>query len=394
MSRTHSKRRNPGPNAWLTPFMELRKRLRCFVEANVTLGHAVFLTGLREGADISPHLEELEPWYKYRKAPVEVVQVSFPEGVWAYHCFYSHDRKDFCAFTNELRDLMRWLEYVPENVLPKFRKPKTKSRESHNIIRWMSLLYYLAWKHQDVLLDADLLCSDSDVDVECYPWSSSSAFPDCDPVSLITLAPQGDKGLASWQPGEGSGDCRHPEFFEAYLHSDVLQASIAAVTLLKYYGIDPCEHESEAGAGVDVKQLLAKMSRKKRWEARRNRPSDIPMGLLGVLVSHHHKPDGTIKKEALGSEEIEKMMNLPQEQISRLMKQIFPRTRLSTKTGKPRSRAMEQYRDLVAEGKLEDYQSKLESEDHWNARTMGNRSADSFISRQKGSRKGRTRWDC
>lgn len=393
MGKTNSKCKKPGPNDWLIPFMNLRNKLRPFVEANVNLHHDVFLSGLDTEAHVSPTLEELEPWYTYRKAPVQIIPLQFENGAWAHHCFFGQDAKGFHVLTNELRDLMRWLRLVPENILPKFKKPRTKNREWRNVITWMSLLYYLAWKHQDEFLQAELLCSDSDVDLSCYPWDSSPAFPDCDPVSLITLTPHSDKNLGLWRPGGGTEEYRYPEFIEAFLTTDVLRASMTVVMLLKYYGTDPCEQTSEAGTGINIRQLVADMRRKKEREARRKRPNDLPMGLLGVLVQYHHKEDGTIIENPLGSEQIEEMMNLPQEKISRLMKQIFPRKRLSAKTGKERSRAKEQYGDLVAKGKLADYQSKLEREHRWNETDLGGRSVDSFVSRRRGSRRGRSRRD-
>jgi hypothetical protein len=65
----------------------------------------------------------------------------------------------------------------------------------------------------------------------------------------------------------------------------------------------------------------------------------------------------------------------------------FARSPTSTKTSKERSRAMEQYRDLVAEGKLKVYASNRKRENRRKEMNMGGRSADSFRTHEKGRRK-------
>ena len=204
-------------------------------------------------------------------------------------------------------------------------------------------------------LEAVLECSDSDLDTFYYPWNLSPASLVCDPIPLITLTGRQNKALKLWSLAEKAEDQEFPELVSAYLVADVLQASIKAVMLLKYYYIAPFVPKGFEGSAPNERTVKQRPLRRKT--------NELAETLLEMLVIYHHRSrKGAIIREPLGQKACcEKMgWKYPRDQpkLSRLMKDIFlPRRKPGQKK---RSDAMQAYRRLCRKGEIEDHWRKRE----------------------------------
>jgi hypothetical protein len=172
--------------------------------------------------------------------------------------------------------------------------------------------------------------------------------------------PRQDTKLDLWTPAGNSGGRKHPESVRASLVGDVLQMSMNAVLLLKYYGTDPPVPQGvvigptppRPGAAIAVHQRL----RKKR--------SELAKTLLEALVIHHHPEGGEIRETPLKQKDLCRILNwqYPRDQgkLARLMKEVFvPPPKPGDK--KRRSNAMIVYRRTCKRGGLKDLWEKKET---------------------------------
>ena len=229
-----------GPNEWLRPFMNLRQSLQASKRDNCELHHSIFLT---QRHDISNYVDQLEPWYKNQTPPFQTIPVDVGGGVWAHHCFFGNHMV-LKTLVAEVSGVKHWLDAVPRearDILPIFGHPEIKSKNLVNLIRWICVLYHLAFKYQDDHLQAELSYSDAEINGELTWgwWGECPAKSECDPMPLITLVPSNNGEREVWQPGGGTADDEYPDYLEASLETDLLEASLDAVTLIKYYGVEP-----------------------------------------------------------------------------------------------------------------------------------------------------------
>jgi hypothetical protein len=223
--------------------MDLRERLRSPVENEVKLYHAVFLSGRGGTRRFSHIIKRLEPSFEVnRRKPLRHIPVDAGDGVWAHHCFFGQTDKGIQILCEALKGLSHQLNLAFESdALPAFDRVKVKGYSEANVIRWVGVLYYLAWKHEDPSLWAELDYSDSDVDLHLpfEIWDECEASETCDPRPFITSTGLQNRKLILWSPIHRPPHRVYPELVTAYLTTDVLQASMAAIALLKYYGVKP-----------------------------------------------------------------------------------------------------------------------------------------------------------
>ena len=278
-----STKKPKAPRTWLDFFMELRDKLQPSVANSVKLYHAVFLSGRSGTRGFSHIIKTLDPAFEViRKKPLLHIPVDAGDGVWAHHCLFGKNDTGIQKLCEELRGLSHWLTLaVEEKKLPRFDRVTLKGNPEANIIRWLGVLYFLAWKYQDPNLWAELEYSDSDVDLPQYfrLWDECGAAEQCDPRPFITSTVLQDRQLALWSPIHKPSGPKWPELVTAYLTTDVLQASMTAAMILKYYSVRP----------------LPRRETKDQDGKRRGKPSERPelgewtdADLLIIEVLAHH----------------------------------------------------------------------------------------------------------
>jgi hypothetical protein len=253
-----------------------------------------------------------------------------------------------------------WLMKVPDQAFGGWRSRLVTSHAKSNLLRWLSLLYYLAWKYKEESLWVNLGYSDSirTRDYDVWNWSPYRSL--CDPWPFVTLARPDHKKLPLWQPGGDFGGQKAPELIEAWLEGDVLELSMNAVVLLKYYGIDPPVPQGPSVSPQSQRPRL-KMPRLQRLG---KKLKELAKTLLEALVIyHHHTRGGEIIKKPRTQRELCEMLRwqYPRDQgkLSRVMREIFvPPPKPDEK--KKRSNGMAVYRRKCKRGELEEFWEKKE----------------------------------
>ena len=325
---------------WLTPFMDLREKMRSLVEQDLKLYHGVFLTGPADPNDLSHLVDDLEG----SRLASHVQTISFPvsDDAWAYHCFFTEDNQGFAELQAKLLDLDRWLKEVPQDILPKLKGTSLGQHPWWQLTKWVCVLYYLAWKYGDDILWAELEYSDSDVDVMWEPWSNYPASTVCDPRPLITLTPLEDESVHRWKPGVEVDGRKFPHVVSAYLDTDLLRASMQATLLLKCFGVDPAASTSP---GMPPPPPPRK----------RRRGSPSVFKILRALTWHHGCGTDTRNNSPLDEEEIATKAGVSRSTVSHLLPKMIPG-------------GVDKYRELCEKGEVQKHLERCFEVSSWKLR--------------------------
>ena len=272
------------PSDWFMPFMELRRRVRPLVEREVKLRHAVFLSGLGKGKDLSHIVEELDP--SYELPLLEEVIIPAGEGVWAHHCFFAENSIGLDALSEATKGLDRSFKELPKEIRPRPDAPV--GIRDRSLSSWLGVIYNLGWGYEEEGLWADLEYSDFEVcgdresdEIRLLPWSEYPGSVFCDPTPLITLTPLQDRTVEQWQPIGESNGVKFPNLVAAYLDQDLLVASVNAVMPLKYYAVPP--KAIRPTVLIDSSSLGRKVASKKR--SRKESPNKLK--IFSMMCLHH-----------------------------------------------------------------------------------------------------------
>jgi len=160
-----------------------------------------------------------------------------------------------------------------------------------------------------------------------------------DPRPLITLTPE-DKALGRWKPGVEVDGRKCPSVVSAYLETDVLLASMQAILLLKYVGLDP---------GGQTFQGMPPPRRSRRPWPRGSTSGDR---IFWALIRHHDRSPNTRNNSPLDEEEIAKGASVSRSTVSRRFPKIVPG-------------GVEKYRELCEKGEIQKHLAKCQESPNW-----------------------------
>src|SRR5437016_3486874 len=131
---------------WRKPFLALQENLLPLYQANHRIYHAVCLSPSHAEQNLSFELEWLEP--AKIQPPlmlVSSISVSTPGTTYHAHRFYGNDRNGLSQFGRCLHDIEHWFDKLPAGFVRSFQIPRLDNNVHRNLLRWTSLVYYLAW---------------------------------------------------------------------------------------------------------------------------------------------------------------------------------------------------------------------------------------------------------
>ena len=155
-------------NSWLIPFMDLREKLRPFQTSGVALYHEAVVCNLDKDKDLWDIVMELDADCEGSRVKTEIPVFSVRDKAgnktWVRHYFFAED----CGIYEKFKNLGP-SESLPQSVAGKDRPrfaplPSMPRRAATTMIRWMGLLYHLAWKYREEELWVNTFCSDSVTD--------------------------------------------------------------------------------------------------------------------------------------------------------------------------------------------------------------------------------------
>jgi len=208
-------------------------------------------------------------------------------------------------------------------MVPGFEIPRLQNQSDRDLIRWTSLVYYLAWATDAPYLDVELECCRHLGKISFfYSWAECPQPPDCLPFPwLIHQGMAGSRIEKTKKRFEDYGE-EFPPFVDAYLTGEFVLSSLAAIDILVYKlnserrqkAVDSTEYAKK------LKPTVAKYSNSK-----------ANLGRLAMTLHAWHQPGRARKHAWLTQEEIaEKAQILTKETrkpatstVSRLMEIIF-----------------------------------------------------------------------
>ena len=272
---------------WRTPFLELKPSLRLLYDANLSVHHAVLLSTNRTGNELQPVIEMLEPAYRGQKL-VKVITVDTIGCAHHSHLFFASDRGGVDQLARLLDGIESWMDKTPGGFIPGFAIPTTSTQTDRNLIRWISIVYYLAWASDAPYLDVEIEY-EMDIDhVGFFPWTECPQPPRCQPLDwLIHRSLPSAELVKSKQKFEERGE-RIPDVIDAYLTGELIASSMAAIDILAYV-----MHGERKEKAAEKEDYATDLKKKKTGKTKESKDAD---NLKRLLLFHHNPWENTVQE--------------------------------------------------------------------------------------------------
>lgn len=219
---------------WRAPFLKLKAGLRSLYDANLRIHHAVLLSTNRSEKELQPIFAMLEPAYICKNIAKSIV-VNTDGCVYHSHLFFADDCRGLDQLGRWLKDIEEWVARVPRSIVPvAFDIPIVHNQAHRNIVRWVSLVYYLAWISDAPYLDAELEYQESANRSSFLPWSEWPQPPGCHPYMWLIHQGSSKGRISEWQNKFELRGESLPDVMDAYLTGDLIACSLAAIDVLAF----------------------------------------------------------------------------------------------------------------------------------------------------------------
>jgi len=327
---------------WKIPFHKLKDQLQTLYDANQNVHHGVVMAPFHSHNapdDFEQIIGELEA-ADVGKFRIYSIRTPGAEEALHAHYFYG-DNGAFQSMCRSLSGIEGWMRDIPKNLVPKFAVPQFASQTERDLVRWVGLVYYLAWEFDTPYLSAMVEYNASMKEVSFFPWIEWPQPAGFDPRPFLIHRTDPYETIEDWKEkfAEEEEFYYLPEIIDAYLLGypiigEFVACSLTAIDCLIYM-LEPVHGDREAA------RSFTKPIRKK--PSRSNRMDNEVMLLKGFLRVHHDpKETGEKAFEPLTAEQIAVAMNWVsksgkplQAKVSRRMTDVF---------GKD---AMRKYRRLI-----------------------------------------------
>jgi hypothetical protein len=220
-------------SVWRKPFIELKSSLRALYDSRLTFYHCVVLSTNRSRAELSSIFEMLEPAY-CGKSLVHEIPVATDGCTYHGHLFFSDDRRGITQLGQLLHDLDSWMDQIPGGFVPAFDNLPVRIQTDRNIIRWTSLVYYLAAATDATYLDLEVEYLESIDRIGFFRWFECPQPLRCSPLEWLTHR-SSTKGVIPKEKHRFQERKEpFPDVIDAYLLGEFIEKSIAAIDILAY----------------------------------------------------------------------------------------------------------------------------------------------------------------
>ena len=311
-------------NDWRTPFKELSVGLRSLYDANLNLFHGVLLSTRRTKEELKPTFGILEPAYS-GESLLSSIEVDTVGATFHGHLFFARDRKVLDQLGRLLDGIESWMDAVPSGVLPGFEIPKVRSQVDRNLIRWASIVYYLAWSSDRPYLDLEIEFEEQLGVFPFLPWIECPQPPSCRPLEWLTHRSSASAALLKIKTQFEQRKELFPDVVHAYLTGEFIASSMAAIDILVYV-----LHGERKNKSKEQLDYVEKLKRTKRGKSKFDKDVDL---LTSFLLVYHNPRDNTDMdlnpEEALTADQIGDKMGWTgpprsvASRVSRAMERIF-----------------------------------------------------------------------
>lgn len=218
---------------WIEPFLKLYDSLQHIHAANPDIYHTVVLSANKSRSELEGCLGWLEPALCGRKLIREIPATTKGDGYHA-HLYFSEDLRGLSQLQQNLRGIDEWFDRLPPGLVPGFDVPRAPNQCDRDLVKWTSLVYYLANAADAPYFDAQLEFQHDVSQIGFLPWSECPQPPGCGPLPWLIhqgiSADQIERGMKRFrEQGE-----RFPDIVDAYLSRDFIESSTAAIDILVY----------------------------------------------------------------------------------------------------------------------------------------------------------------
>ncbi len=227
-------KKKTADSGWQHRWLELQRRLAGLGDDDFDLHHEVIIT--ERGLGTNPELIADRLWKAAGRQAFEHISVQRNDPATEEHFFYGIDRKTFDAFSMALVDVDRLLAKIPSGLMPKVGDPGLEGRSRANLISWIRLMYYLAWRVPKHTLRAELWCSfeaiDGSTPVEWTRFDEVQRLPEFDPYPFVSGIGPTDRTLEFWRTKHQEAGLRFPSMLNAHFDKNLFYASANAIDVL------------------------------------------------------------------------------------------------------------------------------------------------------------------
>lgn len=310
---------------WRDSFKGLKDELRALHEANIRLFHGVILSLDRSPGRVSEIVDTLEPAYGGGEL-VQAVEIPTKDCACHQHLFFAPDRGPYESFGRKLQKLDEWFAQVPDGLLPSIDLPRLGNQLESNTIRWLCLLYNLAWEYDEHYLQAELECLESLDRIGFYPWFECPQPPACDPRPVMISQGDTSNRISEWRSKFSEAELRFPDLVSAYLLDDVILASLSGIDILIYRAWEEFSGQAtlqEAERPPSRKPKKSAVSSEKKRSRGNNAKLDRFL-LGGALRTYHFPHNKSPVLKPVKQKELAKLLDWSQSKVSRQMSELFP----------------------------------------------------------------------
>ena len=218
---------------WRKPFLKFKAELKSLYDVNLSIYHAVLMSTNRTRQELLPVIERLEPAYR-RKVLAESIEVDTDGCTYHGHLFFADDRRGLNQLGRLLDGIEEWTDKIPGGFIPSFEIPHGRNQSHRNILRWISIVYYLAWASDAVYLDAELEYQTSVDRIGFFPWTECPQPTGCLPLHWLIHQGVSTGRLPMWKKRFEDYRERIPDVIDAYLTGELVMSSLAAIDILVF----------------------------------------------------------------------------------------------------------------------------------------------------------------
>jgi hypothetical protein len=218
---------------WRDPFLEFQVTLQHIYEENLSVYHTVALSPSTERANLSRSLEFLEPAFHGKQLVLEI-PVNTPGCSYHGHLFFADERNAINQIQRALSGIESWCDQFPPRMFPSFDIPRVSNQGHRDLIRWTSIVYYLAMETRAPYLEAEIEFQKDVNVVGFFPWNECPQPSNCNPLAWLVHLGIADNRIETARQDFREHDETIPDLIDVYLYEDYVKSSIAAIDIMAY----------------------------------------------------------------------------------------------------------------------------------------------------------------
>ena len=310
---------------WREPFLGLKEELRSLYKGSSCIYHGVLLSTNRTRTELEPSIGWLEPAIAGRELLREI-RLETPGCVHHSHVFYGSNSSGLLRLEQVLDGIEEWMDRTPGGTLPSFDIPSVETQADRNLLRWVSIVYYIAERADAPYLDYDVEFQMDIRDLYFATWHHCPQPPKCRPLDWLICRSSARDQIPKMKEQFAKRKEQFPDLIDAFLPADFITSSMAAIDQLTAVLHRQEKQQGKAMTKQDYLPRLRKGEKAKKIRQQVER--------LRAILSHFHNPqentDMDVNPEMpLTSDQIAEKLLLKgdarkvQSEVSRLMKRIF-----------------------------------------------------------------------